>query len=90
MKESELERQILEYLILRGVCAWPTHDARHKPIAVGVPDIVAVHDGHFYGIECKVGNAQCTQEQELFIAMLRAAGATCIVARTLEDVERYL
>ena len=90
MKESSLEKQILDYLALRNVVAWPTHDARHRPCAVGVPDILAVRDGHFYGIEVKVGNAQPTMEQELFIAMLRAADATCIVARELADVERYL
>jgi len=90
MKESQLERQILDYLAHRNVVAYATHDAKHRPATMGVPDIVAVRDGHHYAIELKVGNAQCTQEQELFIARLRAAGATCIIARELSDVERYL
>ncbi len=74
MKETDLERQILAYLSRPGsrAVAYATHDARHKPVTVGVPDIVAVKDGHHYAIECKVGNAQPTTEQELFIARLPA------------------
>jgi predicted RecB family endonuclease len=85
-----LERQILDYLAMCRVVAYATHDTRHRPAAVGVPDITAVKDGHHYAIECKVGKAQPTAEQQTFIAELRAAGATCIIARELADVERYL
>jgi len=90
VNEAQLERQILDYLAMRRVKAFKTHDAKHKPCAVGVPDIVAARDGAFYAIECKVGKAQPTVEQQTFIGELRAAGATCIIARCLEDVERYL
>lgn len=90
MKETDLTRQILDYLAHRNVVAYATHDAKHRPATAGVPDIVAVRDGHHYAIECKVGKAQPTTDQQLFIARLRAAGATCIIARELADVERYL
>lgn len=90
MTEAQLQRQILDYLAVRRVKAWPTHDAKHRPVCPGVPDIACVKDGMFYAIECKMGKAQPTVEQQTFIAELRAAGATCIIARCLEDVERYL
>ena len=90
MTEAQLERQVLDYLRARGLKAWPTHDARHHPCAVGVPDVMVVKDVTLYAIECKAWKASPTMEQQTFIAELRAAGATCIIARELADVERYL
>jgi hypothetical protein len=90
MTEAQLEHQILDYLAMLRLKAWPTHDARHRPVCPGVPDIMCIRDGFLYAIECKVGKAQPTVEQQTFIGELRAAGATCIIARELADVERYL
>jgi hypothetical protein len=35
MKETDLTRQILDYLAHRNVVAYATHDAKHRPATVG-------------------------------------------------------
>jgi len=88
--EVQLERQVLDGLRSHGWHAWRTHDAKHRPATIGVTDIEAVKDGRFLAIECKVGNAQPTVEQQTHIGLLRAAGHAVVVARSWDDVERYL
>src|SRR5689334_15853908 len=67
-KESEIQAAILDYLALRGHFCFrlnnipavyiDRHGARQfrklpKYTMKGIPDIVLIHNGRFYGIECK-------------------------------------
>jgi len=91
MTEAQLERQVLDGLRSHGWHAWRTHDAKHRPAYPGVTDIEAVKEpARTLYIECKIGNAQPTVEQQTHIGLLRAAGHAVVVARSWDDVERYL
>ncbi len=81
---------MLDYLRARGAEAFTTHDAKHRPCTPGIPDILAIKDGCLYAIECKTPTGRLTEEQDSFLARLKAKGATTIIAREVEDVARYL
>jgi len=52
----------------------------------GVPDIVACHEGHFIGIECKAGNNEPTALQHAELAKIdKAKGLTLIVNENNES-----
>lgn len=52
----------------------------------GSPDIIAVIDGKYIGIECKASDGTQSQEQKIFQNRLEAAGGKYAVVRTLEDL----
>lgn len=85
--EWEIEKQILDYLALRGIFAWPTHGARNKPIVPGMPDILGVlQDGRMVAIEVKSDSGRLRTVQEHFHASLLRNGVVVHVARSLDDV----
>lgn len=91
MTEAMLEKQIMDGLRARHVLAFKTHDAKHRPATIGIPDIIAcLPGGTFFAIECKSPKGQPTLEQQTILGMLKAQGATTVIARSWDDVERYL
>ena len=85
--EAQIERDILRYLQLRGVFAWPTHGPRNRPVVPGTPDIIGVrHDGRTIAIEVKGVDGIVSQVQEEFMRELHRRLALVIVARSLDDV----
>ena len=100
-KETEIQAAILDYLRLRGHFCWRVnntpatfidrHGARQframSTYALkGVPDIVLIRDGRFYGIECKTQAGKLSVEQAEFARKCVAAGGEYIVARSIDDV----
>ncbi len=86
-RESDLVSDILRYLALRGYFAWQTHDARHRPVVPGIPDIMAVSpQGDLLAVECKGEDGVVSDDQEAFMRELRDRNARVVVARCLEDV----
>jgi hypothetical protein len=97
--EQEIQRAVFQHLAIRGArdCfafhvpngGWrsPTEAAIMKGIGVkaGVPDIVAVRGGRFFGLELKASNGRPTAAQRDAHAALSAAGATVAVACGLDD-----
>ena len=56
----------------------------------GVPDIVGVYQGRFFGIEVKAPGGKATVLQLLTIAAIRRAGGLAGIAFRVEDVECLL
>ena len=54
-------------------------------VKAGVPDLVLVREGHFYGLELKAERGRLSDAQAAMLADLEAAGATVAVAFGLDD-----
>jgi Holliday junction resolvase len=86
MSERDIERDILEYLWMRGVFAWPTHSGKRMPVTPGVPDIIGVKDGRMIAVEVKTETGRVSKTQNEFHSKLMLHDAFLIVARSLDDV----
>lgn len=101
MKESNLERDALEYLAYMGGIWFKTHDAKHRPCVVGIPDIIGVMPvyfkngkqksfGQFVGIEMKRPGQKANGVQLDTLARIRKAGGRGFVACSLADIQEGL
>lgn len=90
MKEAQVQKQITDGLKALGIFYIVTHDARYRPITVGITDLIAVLPNRILFIECKGENGKVSEEQMSFIARMRALGHTAFVACGWDDVERFL
>ena len=85
--EAQVERDILRYLQLRGIFAWPTHGPRNKPAVPGTPDIIgALPDGRMLAIEVKAADGVVSEVQAEFLAGLVRCRVRVLVARSVDDV----
>jgi hypothetical protein len=91
--EAGIQRAVFQHLRARaapGVFAFhvpnggyrrPVEAAILKGLGVvaGVPDVIAIHNGHVYGLELKAEGGRASEKQLATIAAMEAAGAfTCI------------
>ena len=53
-------------------------------VTAGVPDIIAIHKGHAYGLELKADNGKLSPKQTETMAQMEMAGATVAVATGLD------
>jgi hypothetical protein len=97
--EQEIQRAVFQHLAARaerdcfafhvpnGGARSPIEAAILKGLGVraGVPDIVAVRDGRFYGLELKAPKGGLTAAQRDVLAALAAAGATVDAASGLDE-----
>ena len=98
MKESALQRTILEYLALKRVFHYRNNSGAFKDAAghlyrfgaVGSPDIVCVIKGQFVGIEVKAIRGKQSLHQMVFQGNLEKAGGKYILARSLDDVTKII
>ncbi len=56
----------------------------------GIPDIIACHNGHFLGIECKAGKGKTTPLQDRELENIRAAGGTALVINETPESQQQL
>lgn len=56
----------------------------------GVPDIIGVHAGFFFGIEVKQPGKKPTKLQEHTMKLIERAGGMCCVATTVEEARQFL
>lgn len=92
--EKEIQKLIMEYLTLKGIFhyrqnggAIKTRGHMYKFTSInGIPDIVAIKDGIYYGIEVKDVKGRQNDAQIEFEKLLNAAGGVYFVARSLDDV----
>jgi hypothetical protein len=96
--EDQIQRCVFQHLRVRGapsVFAFhPANGGYRKPIEAavlkglgvraGVPDVIAIHDGHCFGLELKAPGGRPTELQLATIAAMKAAGAHCCVAEGLD------
>jgi hypothetical protein len=93
ISEHEIQRQITDYLTLKGVFWYRNNTGAMKVgksyVRFGVkgaPDLIAVVRGHYFGIEVKKPGKSISEAQAAFCADIRRAGGTYLVATCLEDV----
>ena len=102
-KEKDIERSICDWLRIKGFFFWKQPSAgffdttrktfrKHTSPYVrnGVPDIIVVKDGAFYGFEVKSETGRQSQAQIDFERDLRHAGGNYFLVRSIEDVENAL
>ena len=97
LSEHDVQRLILDWLAAKHIVHYRqnTGAAKLKGFYVkfgrrGAPDIVAVKDGRFIGIEVKKVGEEQSKVQFQFAVELTQAGGLYLVAYFLEDVTRVL
>ena len=94
VKESEVQKQILEYLALKRVFHYRNNSGAfvdsqkhfYRFGALGSPDIICVINGQFVGIEVKALKGKQSEHQKEFQRKLEAAGGKYVLAYNLDDV----
>lgn len=102
MKETEIQKTILEALWYNKIFAWrnnntPIYDQKRKvframPIGSikGVSDILGIMpDGRFLAIEVKKKGTYASKEQKEFLKNINDNGGLGFVARDLDDLKKY-
>lgn len=103
MRESELQKQILDYLAYQKGKYWRVNSggvrAQYKGkerffrfnTMPGISDILGIlPDGRFFACEVKVKSNKPTKAQQDFIDMINYWGGVGVVAYDLNDVKRTL
>ena len=104
MNETQIQRAVFQHFRERGapgVFAFhspnggyrkPIESAIFKGLGVvsGVPDVIAIKDGHFYALELKAEDGRLSDNQKLVLARLGECGAICAVAFGLSKALRQL
>ncbi len=97
LSESEIKREIRQYLRMRGIFAWNQWQGQMS--VPGVQDLIGIlPGGRILGIEIKVpswkepkpGKSQRWDRQKAFIQRINEAGGLALVATSVEDVVRCL
>lgn len=96
MKESEVQKLILDYLRLNGCLVFKVNnggvyiksrDCYMKGPIKGVPDIVGLTSkGRFIGVEVKVKYNKPSAEQLSFLAEIKKRKGIALVAYSLDDI----
>lgn len=93
MKEQEIQKQCLTYLVASGYFAWKNHmggmkvgGAKVKNPAAGSPDLMAIKDGKFYAIEVKTATGKVSEHQYKWLMKAHQHGAIAMVVRSLDDL----
>jgi hypothetical protein len=94
MKESEVQKQILDYLALKHVFHYRNNSRAFKRDdghfyrfgATGSPDIICVINGQYVGIEVKAPKGKHSEHQKEFQRQLEEAGGKYMLAYALDDV----
>jgi Holliday junction resolvase len=91
---NELVRACEQYLEIKRIFHYRNNSGAVKMAhgafvrfgAAGSPDIIAVKDGRYIGIECKMGTGRQSESQKNFQAALEQAGGRYILARSIDDL----
>ena len=85
LRESEIRRQIQDYLRLRGwFCFYILQGLGSYR---GAPDLIAVKNGRVIFIELKTSRGRQSEHQKKFQADLEAHGGEYILCRGAEDLQ---
>lgn len=96
--ETKLQREILDYLLLRGVFAWRNNAGflrvgkRLIEMApAGSPDIIGVlPGGKFIGVEVKCPGEEARPNQVQFHERLRSYGAAVAVVHSVTEARQFI
>jgi hypothetical protein len=101
MKEQDIQKQILEYLKLKGFFVWKNHNVgvyskqAERYISYGgtkgIADIIGIcPNGKLIAIEVKKHGGYATAEQKEFLSLIENFNGIAGLARSIEDVEEIL
>ena len=97
--EGIIQLQILKYLKGKGCACGKTKTMGVKrgrffcldPYTFrGFPDVVAFHNNKLYFVEVKSKVGRQSEDQKRFQLLAEGAGLTYILARSVEDVSKYI
>jgi hypothetical protein len=86
--ETQLKRQVKDYLNLKGYFHW--HNLAGMGVYKGIPDDFVLHKGVLYGLEYKAPNGKLSENQINFRDNMEKFGGTFVEVRTLDDVMAFL
>jgi hypothetical protein len=86
MKESSVTKAVREYLTSLDCWFWKVSDRYTS----GIPDIVGVYRGRFFGLELKRPGGARRKLQDHNLRKIRDAGGVAGIARSVADVKRIL
>ena len=96
-KETEIQKSICEYLSYRKVMFWRQNTnpifadgkfhSMPKYSLRGVPDIIVIKDGQFWGLEVKRPKNKQSEHQIEFQKQCEAHGGKYFVVTCIEDVQ---
>lgn len=99
MLEKDIQLAICDYLALRKHFFWrnntvgmydPTkkvYRAMPKYGMTGIPDIILVKNGQFWGLEVKTAKTTQSENQREFEGVLKENGGIYHVVRSVDDVQ---
>ena len=86
--ETGLKHAIKDYLSLKGVFWW--YNLAGIGAMKGIPDMFALRGGKLYAIEVKAPKGVLSGYQTEFLAAVESAGGVSVVARSLDDIIKYI
>lgn len=97
MKETEIQKQILQYLSYRPGVYWRMntgafageYKGKKRFVRFGVPgfsDIIGVRDGQMIAIEVKAEKGKMSVFQQEFRTNIEINGGKYVLARSVDDV----
>lgn len=97
MKETDIQRSILDYLKLKRVCHWRNNSGAMKTDrggfyrfgTPGSPDIFVLQNGTIFGIEVKTETGRLSDTQIAFRDTFEANGGHYIIARSIDDLSPH-
>lgn len=99
MRESEIVRQCLDYLKMKGIYCWRQNQAA-VPLAGGgfrrfsglrgVSDILGIHQGRFLAVEVKTPIGRVSDYQKRFLSEIQARGGIALIVRSVDELATAL
>lgn len=86
--ESKFSYKNMEWLKKNGAWCFKVHGGPLQPS--GIPDIIGVYKGHFFGVESKMPGNDTSEIQDFRISRIRQAGGLVVVAYSLADVKQMI
>ena len=90
--EAAIQKAIIDFMRHDGFMVWRNQTQgvmmgggkRARSTNTGSPDIMALKNGIFYGIEVKTSTGKVATHQQAWLALASLHGARCFVARSLQ------
>lgn len=86
MKESEIQKKIIEYLNKIGAYTIKTITTNRN----GCPDVICCLNGRFIALEVKTDKGVVSKLQEHHIKQIKNSGGVAEVVRSVDDVKRVI
>lgn len=86
MKESEIQRRLMQALAAKFPGIYLRKIAQGAYSRAGIPDIIGCHQGMFFGIEVKTSDGKLTKLQNLEQDHICACKGLSLVCYGIEDV----